>query len=651
MNLVLTYCWREWRAQRALLGGFVGLGLAALCLAFTLAPESFWRERGMRAFALAWFVVLGGGSVVVFAAPQLVRSEFGSKGDQFVRRMPGALRASFGGKLLFLLLATIALPLLGLVVGQIFLAMHGLGPADVFRSDYAGEVFFDWPSPVVWLGYGALLIPWVWAIGTWLPNGRMALGGTILFVLLLGLGVVPVLRQCPGLEKSLAYGRWCVVVPLLGVVVAAVSWTRGRLGGGALRSARCGLLATAGALGVPGGWLANAAYDYHHPDPQHFGNFETYVLTPDLQFALVRGSSHAEHLASVPFRVDLRDGTAREVGGEDLWLGPEWWQPSAGVRGSARYCSTLETTSPDGASRYRVYDLVSGEWVLEDEGMDAQGLRGRALARLPGAVRTRSASAMRAPGGVPVWFEGDELCFQVAADRVERVHWEGPMPYLLRVHGHGFEFRKASGSGMGWFDLATRTEVEKPEGVTPNVWFVGGVRLWRGWKRGTWLRFERDSVDGVVVPELADAEVIGLLDDECLLVRRFPKQGLELFTWNARTGRVEHVALPFPIGQRSLYGLAPLETYGSLLPRDPAGKLWFATPKPPQHGHDLLLRFDPTTRTWEPLPIPTDDPAFRLLAWPDANSALVQQHDGIDRVDLTTGARTRLFPRRAGGER
>jgi hypothetical protein len=109
--------------------------------------------------------------------------------------------------------------------------------------------------------------------------------------------------------------------------------------------------------------------------------------------------------------------------------------------------------------------------------------------------------------------------------------------------------------------------------------------------------------------------------------------------------------LLFPIGQRSLGVLAPLHQYGSLLPRDPAGKLWFMTPRLPQYAHDQLLRFDPTTRTWERLPIPTDDPALRLLAWPDADSALVQQHDGIDRVDLNTGAHTRLFPRAARDER
>jgi hypothetical protein len=107
--------------------------------------------------------------------------------------------------------------------------------------------------------------------------------------------------------------------------------------------------------------------------------------------------------------------------------------------------------------------------------------------------------------------------------------------------------------------------------------------------------------------------------------------------------------LPFPIGQGVLDVLSPLYLKGSLLPRDPAGRLWFAT-QPPRRAHLVLMRLDPRTRTWELLPVAMED-RFNLLAWPDANSALVQQHDGIDRVDLTTGARTRLFPRRAEGER
>jgi hypothetical protein len=166
MNLVLTYCWREWRAQRALLTGFVGLGIAALCLVFTLVPEHYWLDDGRRALALSWFVVLGGIGVLAFVAPTLVRSEFGQKGDQFVRRMPGALRASYGGKLLFLLLATIALPLLGLAAGELFLTANGKGWHDLFRWTFAGDVVLDVPWPALWIAPAPLLVPWEWAIGT-----------------------------------------------------------------------------------------------------------------------------------------------------------------------------------------------------------------------------------------------------------------------------------------------------------------------------------------------------------------------------------------------------------------------------------------------------------------------------------------------------
>ena len=644
MNLVLTHCWREWRAQRGLLAGFAGLGFVALVLVFTLVPATFWLEDGQRALALSWFVALGGIGVVGFVAPALVRGEFGTKGDQFVRRLPGALRPSFGGKLLFLALVATALPLLGLVVGQLFLAALGRGPADLFRWDFAGDVYVRWPWPVVWLGYAALLIPWVWAIGTWLPNGRMALGGTILFVLLLGLAVVPVLRQSPGLEKSLAYEPWFVVVPLLGLVVAAVSWILGRRGGGAFRSARWGLLVTGLGLLPPGSWLTWAAYHYHHPDPQHLGRFETYALTPDLQFALVQGAGHEEHSGSVPFRIDLRDGRAQQLGGVHLGLFPEVVRPSGlGPMAMTRYFGACDYDPwRDRIVGYRVLDLVRGTWILHHEGAEPLAWRHTVLEQLPDAVVRGRASLLRAPGDVPVWFEGGELCFQVAADRVERVRWEGELPVTFRACGHGFH---AFGGREGWFDLTTRTFVP-PTAGRDVLWFVGGVQLWqRHARRNAWERRDPGADEFVAVPELAHADVLGLLDDHHLLARRIADKQTELLTWNAATGAVEVLPLPFRIGQRSLGVVGPLHQCGSLLPRDPSGKLWFMTPRPPQHAHDLLLRLDPTTRSWETLLTPTDDPAFRLLAWPDARSALVQQHDGIDRVDLATGARTRLFPR------
>ena len=174
MNLVLTYCWREWRAQRGMLAAFTAMGLAALAIVFLVLPEHWWHEDGRCALALSWFVLLGAVGVIAFAAPTLVRGEYGQKGDQFVKRLPGALLPSFGGKLLFLALASAALPLLCLLAGQGFLLAIDRGWPDLYRWNFAGDVELVWPWAVPLLGYAALLTTWVWALGCWLPNGRMA---------------------------------------------------------------------------------------------------------------------------------------------------------------------------------------------------------------------------------------------------------------------------------------------------------------------------------------------------------------------------------------------------------------------------------------------------------------------------------------------
>jgi hypothetical protein len=295
----------------------------------------------------------------------------------------------------------------------------------------------------------------------------------------------------------------------------------------------------------------------------------------------------------------------------------------------------------------RVLDLASGDWILHSQGDDWSSLRRAAEQRVPEIAGRGRASLLRAPGDVPVWFEGPELCFQVAPDRIERIQWEGELPHGLRLLGHGFQCFGGSGDH---FDLTTRTKVS----FSPlHDWrfFVRGSLLGRRTSPNReWERRLPGGTEFVPVPELAGSRLVGLLDDDQVLLTRVVDKQTELFVWNVISGRVEVVPLPFPVGQWSLDVLSPMYREGSLLPRDPAGKLWFATPQPPRRAHHLLMRLDPRTRTWESLPLTTDD-SHMLLAWPDANSALVQQHDGIDRVDLTTGARTRLFPRRSEGER
>jgi hypothetical protein len=185
VNLALVYCWKEWRAQRGILVAYTLLVFVCLTIGFTLVPEHWWLEDGRGALSLSWFVAAGVIGVVAFVAPALVRAEYGPKDDQFVRRLPGALGPSFRGKLLFLVLAAAALPLLGLLVGEGFLTTRqvvGRPLDDPLPGGLGGttrsHVILQWPWTVRrGSATAAMLIPWVWAIGTWLPAGRMALGG------------------------------------------------------------------------------------------------------------------------------------------------------------------------------------------------------------------------------------------------------------------------------------------------------------------------------------------------------------------------------------------------------------------------------------------------------------------------------------------
>lgn len=645
MNLVLAHCWQQWRAQRGMLAGFLGLGIAALCLVFTLVPEHYWLEDGRRAMALSWFVVMGGVGVLAFAAPALVRTEYGPKGDQFVRRLPGALRPSFGGKLLFLLLATLAMPLLGLAAGELFLTGNGQGFYDLFRWDHEGEVFFELPWPVLWLGYAALLVPWVWAIGMWLPNGRMALGGALVFWLLQGALVAAALRFTPGMLPMLRLEPWFAAMSAYGFVVAGVSWLVGRRGGGAWRSARCGLLTTAVGMLPPLLWLAARTYDYHHPDPQQLEVLQVTGISPDHRNLLASGQSRARYQWTLPFRIDLQDGSAEQLGGVGIDLRPDLLRPTTFMMaGQARWFGGYEgSVWTDRITGFRVFDLQTGTWIAQANQGDAAVMRQEALRQMRPQLSPRDhGPALFAPDGVHVWFDGNDLCFAQADGSIERSPWVGPLPVTVRPRGHGFV---TYGKSDQWFDLTTRTAV-RVDDQRNQVFFVRGVMLCqRHLRAGVWLRRDVGTTEFREVPELARADVIGLVDDDHVLCRRLGKTVCEVFTWHVGTGAAQPIDLQKPLVGHSLSLLAPMHQIGSLLPRDPAGRLWFSVSDPNRPDARLLL-WDPATRLTTWLPWVQEARRVQLLAWLDADTALLQEAATIQRLSVPTGVRTQLFPRR-----
>lgn len=648
MNLALTFCWREWRAQRGVLLAFTGMGLAALCLVFALLPEAWWLDQGRAALSLSWFVAVGVVGVVAFATPALVRSEFGTKDDQFVRRLPGALGPSFAGKLLFLVLVCAALPLVCLLAGEGFLLAIGRPWHDLFSWEHNGNVSLQWPWTVPMLGCAALLAPWVWAVGTWLPGGRMALGGAVLFTLLCGVAVFAVLRQSPGIEKGIAWQGWLWAVPVAGLFAAFVSWAVGRRGGGAWRSARFGLAAAAIGFVPPSVWFAERAWDYRHPDPQQLARFETWGLTPDLRYALATAAAHEDYCV-VPFRIDLANGDAEQLGGIGMSFTPELGRPKPlGLWQRTRYWGCYDYDAWFARiGKFRVFDLQTATWLAESTAPKADVMRREVVAQLP-QLRARPEHGARfyAPGGVEVWCEGNELCFGLAPDRVERVRWcDGEPPVTVRAIGHGLHAFYEVGVR---FDLTTRR-------VMPAIDRAENVWLWRGTVLHTlrlqsraWLRLDPGRSEARPVPALAHSEILGLLDDDRILCRRAPAHGNDMFVWQPADDSVARIALPVaPPRERGIGVASPMHQYGSLLPRDGAGRVWLQLWQPPA---TILMRLDPETLRVERLPYCSEDRgSFRLLAWLDDGTAfLAQELATIQRVDVATGAKTQLFPRPRG---
>lgn len=643
MNLVLTFCWREWRAQRAVLIAYTLMGIAALCLVFLLMPDHWWHD-GCGAFVLSWFAAVGAIGVAAFVAPALVRSEYGTKHDHFVRRLPGALLPSFGGKLLFLVLATAAMPLLCLLAGEGFLLAIDRTWEDLFLWEHNGAVTFTWPWPALIVAAAALLGPWVWAIGTWLPGGRMAVGGTILFVLLLGFGVAAVLRHSPNIHQGIAWQWWLWGVPVLGLTVAAVSWAKGRRGGGPLRSARCGVAVAACGLVPPSAWVGGCAWDYHHPDPQQLAALHTYGLSPDGRYAIVRGAARESYL-SVPFRVDLDTGVALQLGGAANGVSAEVARPSLlGMYGeAARFWRWYDYSMwGDKVVQHRVLDFTTLQWteVEFDPHTSKTVLPADLLAKV--TADARLGTRLRAPDGVRVWFDRSELCFEGAAGVVERERWHGALPTTMRPCGHGFEM---FGGRSGLFDLTARRFVanEKLE----DEWLVRGTLLYRA--RATpaaWLRVDPGSADAKPAG-LHLTQILGLFDDDHLLCR---KEGRQFFLWRVADGATVELTAPGGLPNRAhVQATAPFHTTWSLLPRDPRGRIWLWM-------NDLVARsssilwLDAASRQIALAPPPFRDvkTQLRLLRWLDAGSVLVQDEAAasIVRIDVDTGERTVLFPRR-----
>ncbi|HEX5051500.1 MAG TPA: hypothetical protein VFZ65_06985, partial [Planctomycetota bacterium] len=525
---------------------------------------------------------------------------------------------------------------------------------DLFAHWYDGEVTFRWPWPTVFCGLALLLAPWVWAIGTWLPSGRMAIGGTALFVLVLGLCVTAVLRQCPNLELGIAWQGWLWAVVPLGLATAALSWTKGRRGGGAPRSARFGLAAVAVGLVPPSAWLADEAWHYHHPDLQRLQELSVYGTSPDLRYVLARGGAH-EPWSNVPVRIDLSSGAAEQLGGIDRWFHLQFARfDQFRDRGALRYW-LAETQSE--RSLPAVFDLTTGK--LATIAWDATTRRVTLPADLQARIDEERflATPFRAPGNRRVALQAGEIVTEEPDGTRSHRPWPADRIGLLRPAGHGIRWTRQD---EAWFDLTGREIEASKQGRWGAAFCVRDrwVFVPRPKSIGRWHQLEANG-DSSPCDALHDATVLGLFDDDTLLCAVLAIKGRagRLFLYQPADRSVVDLPLPDGVAFQMVEVEAPLRTMGSLLPRDGSARIWLSGSMTPAmrrlvHGKkDTLLLVDTATRAvsacaWQP-------PSWwQLLGWPDPHSALVLHAARIDRVDTATGARTRLFPNPdAGGVR
>ncbi|MCA8976097.1 MAG: hypothetical protein KDC98_15350, partial [Planctomycetes bacterium] len=602
MNLALVYCWKEWRAQRAILLAYCGLIFSCLCLGLSLAPRHYWFEEGFGVHALAWFITAGVIGVVAFVAPGLIRAEYAGKDDQFVRRLPGALRPAFAGKLLFLLLATLLLPLLGLLVGEIFVQARGANWNELFVWSWDGAVELRWPSIVLMSGGALLLSPWVWAIGSWMPGGRMALGGAALFVLLLGVSVFAVLRQSPGLDRDLLWWHWLWLVPPAGLATAAISFCRGRRGGGALRSARFGLMTSAVMLLAPAVWLGDQAWRYHHPDLARLRTLHVSGLSPDGRFVLAAGAAKYDH-RPVPLRIDLATGTAAQLG--SVWTGV--WPGLLGQRLRSRARQRLWLWYDAGTEKSHAFDLVDLTWTeVENDWAGAGTTLPPDLHRLA-RDETRDALGLRTPDGDVVWLEAGELCRRTAGGEIARQAC--PVDGLpTQAAGHGFVTYGRGGKRL--FDLRGGSMPLSSGGC----WIVRDQVLI---ERGRDRFLQTMGGTGSVCEALRGCAVHGLFDDDRVLCSRRSGEGdSTLLLYCPGDGSMAAIGNVTGGPKHQVSIATPLERQGSLLPRDPEGRIWIEVRR--QQGWTFALLDTATLAISQEVEVPPNrEGRFDLLDWDD----------------------------------
>jgi len=634
MNLALAWCGKEWRAQRGFLLGYAGLMFATVAAVLTLVHWHHGFLQGESCLAAVVLVFSATGAVgCVFAAANAVRGERVGRDDQLWRRLPGALLPAFAGKVLFIALLLPALLLAGFVVGQIYVAAMSRGFASV--PAIADHVDF-YPDLCA---TGCSLLPWVFAVACWMPGARLAIGATALLVAGLATAVAGLLAPARGLADTLSGTTLWSWTLGLGLAVAGVSCVFGRRGGSHARSAKLGAATAIVGLVPCAAWLGSWLLAYWRPDAQRLAYFNGAGVTADGRYAVIQGPAQYRW---PPFavRLDLQTGAATQLSAPgERTTGSCDLSAEAAIR--AGFAVILSDVATRAVRVVELASLTSSAMTLDERHMPVD------LPAALAAVR-RSMSPLRQPGNLPAWFEGGELCLQMADGTVARE------PLVLRQGfcrpvGHGFVHLNADRQpGAAWhgYDLATRRRFALPGDVTSRCVAVAGT--WLLWPQASdrpWLHFDPSTREKTPIPALPNgSDSLGLLDDATavfVIPRRNQTPVLGLY--QPQSDELVDLKLPaHPFVQNERWYAARGRGDAVYGQRDPRGRmlLYLSRQKP----GNLIVAVDPVTHACKVLL----ETALmtQILAFPNADEAVCcEDNRFVVRYDLRSGARTVIYPR------
>ncbi|HZN41219.1 MAG TPA: hypothetical protein VFD82_20605 [Planctomycetota bacterium] len=635
MNLALAWCGKEWRAQRGFLLGYAALMFATVAAVLTIAHwrNVFLQDQSRLAAAVLVFGVTGAIGCV-FAAAHAVRGESVGRDDQLWRRLPGALLPAFAGKLLFVALLLPGLVLAGFAVGQLYVAAMGFDFASALAiADLVAvypDAFFT----------GCSLLPWVFAVACWMPGARLAIGATALLVAGLATAVSGVLAPARGLADTLAGTMLWSWTLGLGLAVAGVSCVIGRRGGSHARSAKLGAATAFVGLVPCAAWLGSWLLAYWWPDAQRLLYFNGVGVTADGRYAVIQGPARYRW-PDFAVRIDLKTGEATQLSAPGEQTTTTCDLPAeAAIRAGFAVIWDVAT----GVVRVvELATLTSSATTMDERHMPVD---------LPAALAAtrRSMSPLRQPGNLPAWFEGGELCLQMADGTVAREPLV-PRHGFCRPAGHGFVHMNADRQpGAAWhgYDLATRRRFALPADVSSRCIAVAGT--WLLWPQGRdrpWQRFDPSTGQATPIPALPyHSDCLGLLDDATAVFCN-PRANQTPVIGLYRPQSDEFVELQLPshrFVQEERWNASRGQGDAVYGQRDPRGRmlLYLSRQKP----GNLIIAVDPATHACEVL-LKTELLA-QILAFPsDTEAVCCEDYRFFVRYDLRSGARTVIYPREA----